>query len=73
MKTMALNFEWFANGLTAEERDKLAWHLAMFRAKQTYEALRYAPKSDASPTADPTNATAGVLSSSKSRRSHKTK
>jgi len=25
---------------TREEREKLAWHLAMLRAKQTYELLR---------------------------------
>jgi len=28
---------------TAEERDKLAWHLAMFRARRTYEELKQCP------------------------------
>lgn len=28
---------------SADEREKLAWHLAMLRAKQTYERLRAAP------------------------------
>lgn len=26
--------------ITPSEREKLAWHLAMFRAKRTYEKLR---------------------------------
>lgn len=29
---------------TPEERDQLAWHLAMFRARKTYEKLRKARK-----------------------------
>lgn len=27
--------------VTATERDQLAWHLAMFRARKTYEELRH--------------------------------
>ncbi|MEH3121144.1 MAG: hypothetical protein PGN16_04055 [Sphingomonas phyllosphaerae] len=32
---------------TAEERDALAWHLAMFRARKTYDALRAVEKGEA--------------------------
>lgn len=37
---MPMTFEELAKGCSAEERDALAWHLAMIRARKTYEALR---------------------------------
>jgi hypothetical protein len=38
-------FDGFCAGAkcTPSERDKLAWHLACYRAKKTYEGLRYEP------------------------------
>ena len=32
---------------TPEERDALAWHSAMIRAKKCYEELRYSPTNKA--------------------------
>lgn len=68
---MTLSFEWIVKDCTPEQRDKMAWHLAMFRAKRIYEALRHAPKSDASPTAGTTSATAAMPSSLRSHRTRK--
>lgn len=36
-------FAELVRGCTAAERDALAWHLAMLRARETYEALKSAP------------------------------
>lgn len=45
--------------LTPEERDKAAWHLAMFRAKKTYEELR-SPNRTATNALDPAAADLGT-------------
>lgn len=38
MRTMT--FQELTAGCTPSERDALAWHLAMMRARKTYELLR---------------------------------
>ena len=37
-----ITFEELVAGCTADERDQLAWHLAMIRARKTYEDLKNA-------------------------------
>jgi hypothetical protein len=63
---MTLTFDWFVKDCTPAEHDELAWHLAMFRARKTWEALRWKGNT-VSPTAAMTDATAD----SKTRRSRK--
>ncbi len=37
-----MTFEQLVDGCTADEREQLAWHLAMLRARRTFDALRAA-------------------------------
>lgn len=39
-----LTFEELVRGCSADEREQLAWHLAMIRARRTFERLRRPPE-----------------------------
>lgn len=45
---MGSNFDNFCRAarVTADEREKLAWHLAQHRARRTYDALAIEPEAD---------------------------
>ena len=38
-----MTFDALTRGCTTQERDQLAWFLAMYRARKTWEALRTPP------------------------------
>ena len=38
-----MTFDELTKSCTPDERDQLAWHLAIMRARNTYEKLRHAP------------------------------
>jgi hypothetical protein len=42
-----MTFEQLAEGCTPDEREQLAWFLAMMRARRTFEALRTKPQGTA--------------------------
>lgn len=68
MKTMT--FGQIVEGLSPEQHDEMAWHLAMFRARKTWEALRW-KANVASFIAATTSVTAASQRPSKSSRTRK--
>ena len=56
-KQAIMSFEELVAGCTTDEREQLAWHLAMLRARRTFEALRMRLCDDCPPIAYPTDKT----------------